>query len=201
MAWTEATFLLAFDEEAGDAASLATTTEKDRWFNQGMHRLGKWKGYSTALTWAAGDKTESLPQNFIQVYRLVYDTGIADQPWYVFGTGWGTAGKQLIIRDPAGASAAGTATLYYWGYWPDMSATVASELPPDLDAGCLYYALHRFFRKLASNRVQYSRYSTLLGANAVSVADLQNESDRLLQDYLDTRADDSPAQPAGFYEE
>jgi hypothetical protein len=70
-----------------------------------------------------------------------------------------------------------------------------------LDYACLYYALHRFFRKLASNRVQYKRYSTLLGANAVSVADLQQESDRLLQDYFDARADDAPQHPAGFYAE
>ena len=48
--------------------------------------------------------------------------------------------------------------------------------------------------------VIYTRYSTLLGQNAVSMADLQQEYERYYQDFIDSREDVEPKPPAYFYE-
>jgi hypothetical protein len=187
------TIAAAFNEEAGDAASLAVNTEIWRWFSEGQARLGRYVETSTTLTWAAAANVVALPAGFSSISSLDYDSGVTDQPFRVFG-------KQLVIDEPGGTSAAGTARLYYWAERAVVDASgdvTAGSLQEDY--ACIYYALHRFYRKLASNRVQYKRYSTLLGANAVTVSDLQNESDRLLQDFVDARADLPPLQPASFF--
>ncbi len=183
----------AFNEEAGDAASLASDTEKWRWFSEGQSRLGRYIEDSAALTWAAGATTVALPSDLILIDRLNYADGVNREGFRVFG-------RELVIDDPSGASDAGAATLYYWSERPVIDSSGDTSVGTQQeDWACIYYALHRFFRKLASNRVQYRRYSTLLGANAVSVADLQAESDRLLQDFIDARADLPPIAPATFY--
>lgn len=183
----------AFAEEAGAAASLATATEIQRWWNEGQARLNRDYEASTTLTWAAAAVEIALPSDFKQVSRLDYPNGTAWQDWRVFG-------RKFVCDDRLGATAAASGvTLYYWGERPDLTNSAASVGTKQEDYACLYYALARFYRKLASNRVQYTRYSTLLGANSVSVADLQNEADRLLQDFIDARADLPPLQPAAFY--
>lgn len=183
----------AFGEEAGDASSLATNAEIWRWFSEGQARLNRYLEKSTTLAWSAAALTVALPADFVSISKIDYDSGVTDQPFRIFG-------RSLIIDEPEGASADGTARLHYWAERPeiDAGADVSVGILQE-DYACVYFALHRFFRKLASNRVQYKRYSTLLGANAVSVADLQNESDRLLQDFRDARADLPQPPPASFY--
>lgn len=77
-------------------------------------------------------------------------------------------------------------------------ADVSSELNVQMDYACLYYALHLFYKRLASNRAFYKRYSTLVGANSVTMGDLQNEADRYYQEFLDAREDFTPL-PAALY--
>lgn len=195
MSWTQATFLTAFDEEAGDAATLSVSAEKTRWWNEGQSRLPRHREMiSSDIDWTAGDVTIALPTDFVDLERFIYADGSPIQDWRVFG-------KNLVLYVPTGATADGSAIVHYWGEWPDLASGQASLLPGRLDYACLYYALHRFFRKLSSNRALYNRYSTLLGANAVTMADLQAQSDRSLQDYLDARSDDVPPNPSGFYAE
>jgi len=81
------------------------------------------------------------------------------------------------------------------------TATTATELSKAQDYACMYYALHRFYKKLASNRAFYKRYATLVGQNAVSLSDLQQESDPVLPRLLDSREDLEPEAPAYFYGE
>lgn len=193
MAWSQATLVTNFDAEAGDIATLASTAQKTLWFNEGMHRLGMFRPrVSATLTWSAGDTSEALPSDFAQIERLVYDSAVVPQEWVVFDLA-------LRIHDPDGASSDGTATLYYWAYFPDVSGSQDSLLSPEQDIACLYYSLYRFYRRLASNRNYYKRYATMVGANAVQVQDLQAEADRYYQDYLDSRGDQVPKPPVGFY--
>lgn len=192
---TTAQVLDAFNDLAGDAQDIAGDTEKIRWFNEGVQRLGRQLELTGDLAWDAGDTEMDLPSNFISVSMIQYDANVAPQAWRVWGL-------LLLIDNPYGATAAGTGTLRYWGYFGELDSTNAADFlltTLQEDNACINYALHRFYRKLASDRVQFTRYSTLLGANAISVSDLQNEADRLYQDFIDARADTPPPAPSGFY--
>lgn len=194
MAWTRTAYVAAFDAEAGDIASLAVEAQKVLWFNEGQSRLLRRKPSESAIGWAQGDTEVPLPADFIQMDKVVEDDGVTPQPWRVWG-------ENLVMDDSEGASQNGTARLFYWAEWPEMLTTgvLPTELNLSQDYACLYFALHRFYKKLASNRAYYKRYATLVGQNAVSMTDLQQESDRYLQDFLDARADLEPDPPAFFY--
>lgn len=77
---------------------------------------------------------------------------------------------------------------------------VDSELPRYLEYAVLNFALSRFYGKLASNRAYYKRYATMVGQNNVSVQDLQDESDRYYQLFLDAIQEQTPLTPALFYD-
>lgn len=195
MAWSDDDFVAAFDAEAGDVATLATDAQKILWFNEGQSRLLIRKPSYYDLTWAEGDRVVALPADYVKMDKIIEDDGVERQPWREWGT-------NLVLDDPEGASAAGTARLYYWAEWSAMTtSTTATELNATQDYSCLYYALSRFYKKLASNRAFYKRYATLVGQNSVSMTDLQQESDRYLQDFLDARADLEPGPPAFFYQD
>lgn len=193
MTWIQADFVTAFDTEAADVAALATTAQKTQWFNEGQGRLMRWRPMTADKTWAAADRTIALPSDFVQLDKLVLDTGsVYEDPWRVFGA-------NLVLENSDGAMAAGSARLYYWAAWPALSGSQASLLTQSLDYACMYYALSRFYKRLSSNRAYYKRYATLVGQNAVSMTDLQQESDRYYQDYLDARDDEAPTPPAFAY--
>jgi hypothetical protein len=192
MAYTHTDLDSAFDSEAGDVASIATSSQKQLWFNEGQARLLRFKPSTDDVVWVTGDRSLALPADFIQLDRVVYDESVRHQGWVVFG-------GDLVIHEPDGATADGSARLYYHADWPKISDTVASALSSIGDIACLYYALHRFYRLLASNRAYYKRYATLQGANAVTVGELQGEADRYYQDFIDTRADLEPLPASSFY--
>ena len=75
-----------------------------------------------------------------------------------------------------------------------------SPLTYQEDYACINYMLSRFYKKLSSNRAFYKRYATLVGQNAVSMADLQAEADRYYQDFLDAREETKRVAPAFSYE-
>lgn len=193
MAITSANFVTSFDAEAGAVASLATTAQKILWFNEGQARLLKFLPSTDDITWAAAARSVALNSDFVEAQKIVFDDGVTHQAWRVFG-------QTLVTDDPEGASAAGTARVYYWAEWPALTDGGTSSLSSALDYACLYYALHRFYKLLSSNRFYYKRYATLVGANAVSSSDLQQEADRYYQDFLDSREDAHPVAPAFFFE-
>ncbi len=194
MAWSRASYETAFDAEAGDIVSLATQALKIIWFNEGQARLLKRRMTYTDLTWAAAARSVALPTDFVQLDKLVWNDGSTEEPWRVWG-------ETLVLDDYAGASGAGGARCFYWAEFTEMvTGTTATDLNISMDYACLYFALHRFYKRLASNRAYYKRYSTLAGGNAVSMGDLQNEADRYYQDFLDAREDVEPNPPAYFYD-
>ena len=346
--WTFEEMVEAFDSKVGVLASLVSSDEKVRWWNEGQARLGFYRPLTVDLAWAEGDRSITLPTDFLSVDKLIFDDGVCPVAWWPFG-------KTLKLDDPEGAPEAGSARLHYWAEWPEMTtetepywqhgqyggtllgdwtrsesitpiqvpeallvpldfddeyadrlaggytmqarvvgswyrldtlrvgwagdlgpnATVIANRPggrtsnwlmagetwdtgwvnvsltgtplqkkvslyaagnwfpgytvhggtalsirwtldlTDLedhyepvfrseltwaqDYACLYYSLHRFYRRLASNRNLYTRYATLVGRNAIAPEDLQNESERYRQDFIETRDEHRRITPAFAY--
>jgi len=194
MSWSRADYEAAFDAEAGDAASLADQSVRILWYNEGQARLLRKKASNVDVTWAKAAREVPTVAMFLQLDKIVWNDGTTPESFRVWG-------ESLILDDPKGTSAAGGARLYYWSEFTPMDvSTSATETTPTEDFACLYYALSRFYRRLASNRSIYTRYSTLLGQNAVSMGDLQQEYERYYQDFIDSREDVEPKPPAYFYE-
>lgn len=195
MTWSDDTYITAFDAEAGDISTLATSAQKIIWFNEGQARLGKRKPTYADITWSAGDRSVTIAASaFVQIDKIIWNDGTTPEAWRVWG-------NTLVLDDPAGATAAGGARVYYWAEFTEMTtATTATDLDLSGDYACLYYALSRFYKKLSSNRAYYKRYSTIVGANAVTMTDLQQEADRYYTDFLEARADLEPDPPAFHYD-
>lgn len=186
-----AEFQTDFDAATGDLASLATDPEVESWLNEGRTRIGIYDRKTATLTWDAGDTTVPLPADFYSMGRV--RPGTSGIPSY---TEWG---KTLVFDREEGAQAAGTATVFYNAYYPVIDALNDSELPEEADRGLLSYALYRFFQKLSANRMNYRKYATLAGQNAVQIEDLQAEASRQYDDFLDAGASLPPLPPAYFY--
>jgi hypothetical protein len=191
--WSQADYAEAFDAETGEASCLADRPMRILWYNEGQARLVRKKAAHVDVTWTAGDREVVTSPTFLQLDKIVWDTDTTPEHFRVWG-------ESLIIEDPAGAAGDGGARIYYWAeFTPMVAGTTATETTPTEDYACLYYALSRFYRRVASNRSIYTRYSTLLGQNAVSMADLQQEYERYYQDFIDSREDVEPKPPAYFY--
>lgn len=194
MPWSDDTYILSFDAEAGDISTLATAAQKILWFNEAQSRLIRLKASYDDVTWAASDRSIPLPGDFVKFDKFIPDEDSSLEAWRVWG-------NFLILDDPEGSEQGGTGRVYYWASWTPMTtATTATDLTAAQDYACLYYALSRFYRKLSSNRAYYKRYATLVGQNAISMTDLQQEADRYYQDFLDSRSDLEPDPPSFFYE-
>jgi hypothetical protein len=192
--WTDTIFHANFASAVGATlAALSDTAQELLWFNEGQARLAVYRPMVDDFTWAAADRSVTLPTDFVQMRKIITDEGETFQPWYVFG-------QTLVMDDPAGASAAGSARLYYWAEWPELTASVDSSLSLALDYACLSYAQFKFYKLLSSSRAFYKRYAAQVGSNAVSMSDLQQEADRHYQDYLDQRQDYRPEAPAFAFE-
>jgi hypothetical protein len=195
VAWSDDDYITSFDTEAGDISTLATSDQKILWFNEAQERLLRRRQDFTDIVWSAGNRSVDLPADFVSLAHIIFDTDSSIEVWRVWG-------QTFILTDPSGASGDGSARVFYYAeYAPMTTLTTATELSKAQDYACLYYALHRFYKKLSSNRAYYKRYATLVGQNAVSMTDLQQESDRYYQDFLDSREDLEPEAPAFFYGE
>jgi hypothetical protein len=193
MSWSQADYGEAFDAETGEASVLVDRSMRILWYNEGQARLVRKKAGHVDLTWAAGTRDVAIAPDFLQLDKIIWNKDTSPQPFRVWG-------DSLLIEDPSGASSAGGARILYWAeFSPMVVTTAATETTPTEDFACLYYALSRFYRRLASNRSIYTRYSTLLGQNAVSMSDLQQEYERYYQDFIDSREDVEPKPPAYFY--
>ena len=193
MSWSDDAMVTAFDSEVGVLSTLATAAQKIQWWNEGQARLGYYKPTVADLTWSEGDRDVALPAGFVRLEKLVTNDGVTPQPWRVFGS-------LLVMDDPAGATEDGGARLYDHGAFAAMTtATTETELTAAQDHACLYYALSRFHRLLSASRAYYKRYATIVGQNASSVSDLQQEAERYYQDYIDAREDIDPLPPVFHY--
>jgi hypothetical protein len=194
MAWSDTTFHANFASAVGATlAGLSDTAQELLWFNEGQARLGFYLPLVDTLTWVETDTEIDLPTDFVQLRKIIFDTGISHQSWYVFG-------QKLVIDHPDGATQDGTGRIQYWASWPELSSSVDSLLSLSLDYACLSYAQFKFYKLLSSNRAFYKRYASQVGTNAVSMTDLQQEADRHYTDYLDQREDYRPEAPALAFE-
>lgn len=188
-----------FDEfylEIGtDLAELVEDVEVARWLNAGQRRLGFKRDLESALTWTAGDTEVALPTGVWQVNRLVANSDTLIPAYQI---------RETTIRflvDEDGVSDDGGATLLYQGNYPQITDSQDSLLSDDGDDALVAFALYRFFRKLATTRSLYTRYSTLTGQNAVTVDDLLQIASQHLDEFLAVRDDVPLSSPTTFFGE
>lgn len=188
-------FRADFRSEVGDAAQLAENPEIDRWFNAAQRKLGVYRPQTDTITWAAGATTVALPADFHHVEEFVPDDGTYALPAHRV---W--AGQLAFNR---AATSAGSGTLRYWATWPKVTGSQRSLLTQEADDVCLSYALYRFFKRLASSRSDYRRYSTITGSNGVDISELDALSERHYNDFTIGAQDliDSSPEIASFYDD
>jgi hypothetical protein len=188
--------LIAFREEAGEEiAALVRDPVLERWINQGQARLGYYRQQSASFTWDANDLGFDLPVDFKRPEKLVADYGSACVP---AGTYWNDE-----YRFNSRVTSSGSGVIYYWGAFPEITATQDSLLPDIGDDGILSYCAYRFYKRLASSRADFRRYATLTQANGVDISELDALSERYFTDFEDTREAlaDLIQNPSSFYGE
>ena len=171
---------LTDEAERGD---LAQEGDVERWLNQARIKIGPVARRSAALYWEADDTVIDLPRNCYSISRIVVDSGYSLPPYDEWG-------QVLALRQPATGN--GSATVFYTGYFDPVSTENPQADDPTQDAvglACVSYALSRFFRKLASSRVDYRRYSTLTGQSGIEAADLRDLADDHLADFESAKND------------
>ena len=195
---TQAEFRADFISDVGDLGTvtpaLFVNTDIDRWVNEGRSRIPFHEKKSATLTWSAGDVEVDLPSDLLTMSTL-RGRDVCYLGHYVR---WGF---KLLLDAEEGASSAGTATLLYRSYYPEITDVAASTLPEEGDQALLSYAKYRFYSRLTGNRAFYKRYATLAGANAVQIEDLQAEASRHYDDFLAASEVLPPDEPAFFYNE
>lgn len=147
----------------------------DRWINQGRRRLDFYPSLTASLTWSSGDLSVPLPAAIYEEGELRLGDGVSIDDYFVHGA-------TLYFRDADGARMDGTATIFYRAIPATLEADDdASELPSLADDAAIFYALYRFFVRIARSRALYTRYATVSGANAVDIAELE----AIAQDHKD----------------
>jgi len=132
MAFTDTQIRATFDLLVGSDLELLTVDEQQKldWFNEGVNRLAsainRYKPNYVDIAWSLGDRTLTLPTDFIEIDKIVTDTGYVPQAWRAFGT---VSKAKLKIDDSDGATQAGAARVYYWSQWPLLTYACA---PPAL---------------------------------------------------------------------
>lgn len=173
----------AFASEVGpEVAALARAQEIDRWFNAAQRALGVYREMTSDLAWLALASTVALPTDFVRPEQLLPDPDTGCVPSHRV---WGDP-KAILFVDPANVTA-GSAKLFYWAAWPKITSGQPSLLPDVGDDACLSYALYRFYKRLASSRADYRKYSTVAAANGVDIEELDALSERHYNDFLAIR--------------
>lgn len=187
----------AVEEALGDLAVIFPTAFIQRALNAGQARYEPelLRQRTTTLTWADDATTATLPTDFVKVDRLLpgadyMNTRIPEHVIYA-GT--------MLFRDSENVEA-WSGTLLYRAHYPTITEDQDCLLTDTACDGLVSFALHRCYRRLAAGRSEYKRYSTIVGSNAVSVAELEQMAQLHLQDYEDGRASGIELPPpAGFY--
>jgi hypothetical protein len=185
-------FRAALTDELGDAADLIRDEQLDRWVNRGRVRLGLLEAKAVDLTWNDNDSEVLFPDDFVRFDRLIATPTIAIIPQYT------VLARSLSFFDPERVTT-GSGTLYYGASYEPVSGAVGSTMPAMADEAVVSYALARFFRRIATTRSDFRRYTTVTGQSGIDVADLIDLAERHDADFEAARADLVNAAPAAFY--
>jgi hypothetical protein len=195
MALTQEQFRDAAVGDLGDElAALLDDADIDRWVNIGKDLLGPRVGKRADLTWAALDRSVNLPADFIKIARVKPQADVVMPAWQIHGL-------VMWFEAPEGASEAGTADIFYWALYPDITSSVPSTLLRNEETAVVSYVLHRFYRKIASSRALFRRYSVITGQNGVDVEDLQAIAREHLLDFEEGAKDTEQPEPVSYYGE
>lgn len=181
-----------FDEIPAELQEMVGAGELARWLNEGRVRLGHYLDKSTDLTWVDSDRTVDLPTDFYRMVELTPDVGTTLPKFRIHG------GKLYFVHSD-GAASDGTARLLYEARVPAISESQASLLTEEGEVAIVSFARYRFYSKLAASRSDYRRYSTILGANAVSMEDLDALAASYLADFQSTQDAHPVDEVATFY--
>lgn len=188
----------AVTESLGDIAEIFDVSFIHRALNSGQARYEPelLRQRTSAITLAADDATYTLPTDFARLDKIVPDVDYLGFPFPSFTIYAGT----MIFADSSVVDV-WTGTLLYRAHYPTVTEDQDCLLSDTACDGLVSFALHRCYRRLAAGRAEYKRYSTIVGSNAVSVAELEQMAQLHLQDYEDGRASGIELPPpAGFYQ-
>jgi hypothetical protein len=170
----------------------AAEGDVETWLSQARLRLGPWDRQTADITWEAGVAFISLPKNCVHVAALQITSG--------YLPAWDQWGSSLRLRE--NSTVPGAATIFYTAYF-DVANDDPLGFDPKGDAANLAaveYALSVFFRKLASSRADYQRFSTVTGQSGIEAQDFRDLADDHLRDFETARDDLTANQPsASFY--
>jgi hypothetical protein len=150
----------------------------ERWVNVGQRRLGSFLRKTTPITWASGATEIALPTDFHHADEYLASGATPDLPP---GRVWGTV---YLFNAPA--TIGGQGKLLYYAKRPDVIGNVESTLDEEGNEALISYGLYRFFKRLASSRADYRMYATITQQNGVDIAELDQLSERHLQDFKDS---------------
>ena len=162
-----------FDEIPAELQDVVAPGELARWLNEGRVRLGYYLQKEVDLTWVDGDRTVALPTDYFRFVELTPDATVVLPKYRIHGS-------TIYFVHSDGAASDGTARLLYLARVPAITDSQASLLTEEGEQAIISFARYRFYSKIAASRSQYKQYSTLLGANAVQMEDL----DALAAGYL-----------------
>lgn len=186
------------DELGSDIVTLLGASVDDdieRYLNEGQRRLGWYSEKYTTLTWDAADTTVSLPADYCEIDTIEVDAGVRMPRFRVWN-------KTIYFSDPDGASQSGTARLFYLAHVADLTTGADStELPEVGDGGLVSFACYRAYKRIASSRTEYKRYSTIMQTNGVEIQDLASLSDQYYADFLEAKEALPLRDPTTFYGE
>ena len=184
------------EEQLGDVKDLIPPAFTERAVNEGQRRyepqilLPK----SIAISWADDAMTVSLPTDFVEIATV---QALAS-PIGAFPLQTRRHGNNLYFYEKQPAF---SGMLHYFAHYPDITDDDDSLLPQVAVDGLISYALYKAWKKIASNRTDYRRYSTLVN-NQTDINDLASLSEAHFNDYLEARdavADVRDVEPAYGY--
>lgn len=187
----------AVTQDLGDVAGLFAPSQIARYLNEAQRRLEPEvaRERMTTATWAADATSYTLPTDLISITALEPDS-----------TSYSVPGRYRIhggvmYFDQRDTVYAFSGRLYYRAHFPQISDSVDSLVPPAAGDALVSFALYRCFHRIASNRSEYRRYSTL-AQNGVTVAELEGIATNHLADFNDAKAlAQNLEQPSYFYED
>jgi hypothetical protein len=181
-----------FDEIPAELRSVVVPGELARWLNEGRTRLGYYLQKETDLTWVSADRTVALPTDYFRFTELTPDVGTVLPKMRIHG-------PTIYFIHSDGAASDGTARLLYLARVPVISDSQVSLLTEEGEQAIISFARYRFYSKIAASRSDYRRYSTLLGANAVAMEELDALAAGYLADFQSGQETLPTEEPVTFY--
>lgn len=177
-----AELLDSVNQELGDAAPLIPNSAIERFINEGQSRYEPevlLPSVDATVVWSEDDTSVALPTDFAELTDIIptYDSGYRVPQYFVHGT-------SLQFTSPAPTDFTGR--LFYLAHFPTITNAQSCTLPGAAADGLVSYALYKCFKRIASSRTLYKRYSTLVN-NQTDVKDLESLSENHFNDYIDAR--------------